>query len=134
MPHGFSRYVNDGNGRDSYINNVPSHPAPNNVNARVDTLPSNIRGYLRDQVAREGYRTYTNDIRMVGNCNEVMTDGKGKLVPKAAVREAVLEGRYAAREQKSIRQARLKDLYSAELDQWNSELHELGYAIEKERD
>mmetsp|Transcript_22245 Transcript_22245/g.39896 ORF Transcript_22245/g.39896 Transcript_22245/m.39896 type:complete len:134 (-) Transcript_22245:43-444(-) len=133
MP-GYQRYVNDGNGRDSYINNVPSHPLPNNVNARVDTLPSNVRGYLRDQVNREQYRCYTDGIRVVGNVNEVMTDGKGKNIPRAAVREAVLEGRYAAREQKSIRQARLKELYSAELEQWNSELHELGYAIEKERD
>ena len=43
-------YRNDGTGRDLYVNRGVVNPIQGNVEARFDTLPSNVRGYLKEQV------------------------------------------------------------------------------------
>jgi|UniRef100_A0A7S4FDT7 hypothetical protein len=127
-------YRNDGTGRDLYVNRGVVNPIQGNVEARFDTLPSNVRGYLKEQVGRENYQAYTSTVDATRNRNLPWEDCKGKMVPRKAMQEIHQEGQYGMLEAKELRRTRLRELYQGELEQWNRELNALGYAIEKDRD
>eukprot|EP00996_Jenningsia_fusiforme_P003827 NODE_4628_length_782_cov_26.615280_g4285_i0.p1 GENE.NODE_4628_length_782_cov_26.615280_g4285_i0~~NODE_4628_length_782_cov_26.615280_g4285_i0.p1 ORF type:complete len:134 (-),score=22.49 NODE_4628_length_782_cov_26.615280_g4285_i0:228-629(-) len=128
------RYRSDGSGRDLYIAGTIRHPQTGDLNVRMESLPANVKRYIRGQAQSEQYLDYTTDLTRTKNVNHPWEEGRGKSVPRRSGRDLAMESRCVGLEQKTRRHLRLKDLYAAETEQWDEELRKLGYAIEKDRD
>jgi hypothetical protein len=126
-------YRATGQDRDSYITGRRAPGASSvgaNINARRDTLPENVFNYLKDQVAREQYEYY---IYQNQKANNQLANGKRgrRILQGGETAEQAEEKQLARTEHATFRHVLLKELYDAELGQWEAELNAKGLALER---
>jgi hypothetical protein len=122
-----------GVGRDSYLRQGvrPADYHPHDVNARRDNLPDNVFNYLKAQAAREEFAHYVHETQKA-RALAVMTSGHGGKKMQtgdtgaARVEQAVLGAQVRMAERAKC----LRELYTAERAQWDSELRDRGLALD----
>ena len=126
-------YRATGQDRDSYITGrrAPGAAgATHNVYARRDNLPDNVFNYLKEQVAREHYEAYIQENDRANNQLAVGKRGRRILQGGETAEQAEVK-QLERTELQAIRHVRLRELYEAEVAQWEEELAAKGMALDR---
>lgn len=126
-------YRSSGTGRDSYIAGAGARPnrTPHDVNARRDNLPDNVFQYLKEQVAREQYEGFVYEQQKAKYAAMAGQGRGGKRIVASDAGVAEEVERFENVKRAAERHGRLRELYSAEWSQWESELAQRGLAVDK---
>jgi hypothetical protein len=125
-------YRASGSGRDSYIvgSSRPNKHAAVGIDARRDTLPDNVFGYLKEQAEREQYAAFCAE-QQGAKYQAMLGSGSGGKRIVAADAGVAEEGQsFIAMQKAAMRHEKLKLLYKKEKAQYDIELAARGLAVD----